>query len=147
MDIKVEECFEAGPALMAGMARLLPQLSGRLAVPDADALRRIVGAEQGRLLVARVGERVVGLLTIVWYDVPSGRKAWIEDVVTDAEFRGRGIGRRMVRKALEIARSVSADKVMLTSSAHRTAAHALYRSENFQTAETTVFAFKIPTEI
>ena len=33
---------------------------------------------------------VVGVLALTWYDVPSGRKAWIEDVVVDAAARGLG---------------------------------------------------------
>lgn len=57
----------------------------------------------------------VGALTLVWYDVPSGRKGWIEDVVVDASARGAGVGEALVRAALERAAREGIERVMLTS--------------------------------
>ena len=82
------------------------------------------------------------MLTLVWYDVPSGRKAWIEDVVVDAEARGMGAGRALVAAALEHAGVIGAGKVLLTSNPAREAARALYRKMGFEEAATTVFAIK-----
>ena len=83
--------------------------------------------------------RIVGVLTLVWYDAPSGRKAWIEDVVVDSAARGCGAGRALVEAAQCLAREIGADRLMLTSNPRRTAARALYRKCGFNEAETTVF--------
>lgn len=88
----------------------------------------------------------MGVLTLAWYDVPSGRKAWIEDVVVDGSMRGTGAGEALVRAGLDYAASIGVDKVMLTSSPVREAAHALYRKTGFEEVETTVFARKTDIE-
>ncbi len=80
--------------------------------------------------------------TLVWYDVPSGRKAWVEDVVVDAAARGCGAGEALVKAATEHAARIGAAKVMLTSNPAREAARALYRKIGFEEAGTTVFVFK-----
>ena len=134
------------PDLVEALGRLLPQLSERLQAPDAEALRRIVGSPSSVLLVAECGGCIVGSLTLVWYDVPSGRKAWIEDVVVDAEVRGTGAGRALVAAALEHAAVVGAGEVLLTSNPAREAARALYRKMGFEEAATTVFAIKTDAE-
>lgn len=142
MDTVVGELTEVTPALCEAFARLMPQLSARLGAPSAERLRRICSSPASALLAARHGAEIVGLLTLVWYDAPSGRKAWIEDVVVDAAARGCGAGEALVRAALARARQEGADRVMLTSSAARTAARSLYRKVGFEEAETTVFALK-----
>lgn len=83
-----------------------------------------------------------GVLTLVWYDVPSGRKAWVEDVVVDAAARGCGAGEALVKAGTEHAARIGAAKVMLTSNPAREAARALYRKIGFEEAGTTVFVFK-----
>ena len=98
------------------------------------------------LFVAGTGEDLVGTLTLVWYDVPSGRKAWIEDVVVDAAARGQGVGRALVLAARDFAAQIGADRLLLTSNPRRTAARALYRKCGFNEAETTLFVFKTDRE-
>ena len=83
---------------------------------------------------------------LAWYDAPSGRKAWIEDVVVDAAARGFGAGEALVRAAQAHAAAVGAGKVMLTSNPSRGAARRLYAKMGFKEAETTVFACKTDTE-
>ena len=116
------------PALEEALGGLLPQLSPRLSAPTSEWLQSLLSHPATALFVARIGERPVGMLTLVWYDVPSGRKAWIEDVVVDAAARGCGAGRALVDAAL------------------RLAARALYRSCGFNEAETTVFVAKTDRE-
>ena len=124
----------------------MPQLSPRLGAPSREVLRRVAGSETGALLAAVAGERIVGVLMLAWYDAPSGRKAWIEDVVVDGAARGCGAGDALVRAAVEHAARIGAGKVMLTSNPSRGAARRLYAKMGFKEAETTVFACKTDTE-
>ena len=142
MTVEIRRITEVSDALEEAVARLMPQLSPRLGAPSREELRRVAGSETGELLAAVAGERIVGVLTLAWYDAPSGRKAWIEDVVVDGAARGCGAGDALVRAAVEHAARIGAGKVMLTSNPAREAARALYRKVGFEEVETTVFAFK-----
>ena len=118
-----------------------------MTAPDREAVARIVASPATRQLVAAAEDgRIVGLLSVALYDVPSGRKAWIEDVVVDAAARGFGAGEALVRAAQAHAAEVGAGKVMLTSNPSRGAARRLYAKMGFKEAETTVFACKTDTE-
>ena len=104
------------------------------------AVARIVASPATRQLVAAAEDgRIVGLLSVALYDVPSGRKAWIEDVVVDAAARGRGIGEALVREALALACREGVARMMLTSNATRRAAHRLYERMGFVRYETDCF--------
>ena len=142
MTVEIRRITQVSDALEEAFARLMPQLSPRLGAPSREGLRRVAGSETGELLAAVAGERIVGVLTLAWYDAPSGRKAWIEDVVVDGAARGCGAGDALVRAAVEHAARIGAGKVMLTSNPAREAARALYRKVGFEEVETTVFAFK-----
>lgn len=143
---RIEQLTELTPTLEAAFARLLPQLSPRLGSPDAEHLRRVATSPSTALFAAWIDERIVGVLTLVWYDVPSARKAWVEDVVVDASVRGCGVGEALTRAALAHASAIGAEKVSLTSAPHRTAAHALYRKVGFEMVATTVFAYTIKSK-
>ena len=142
MTVEIRRITQVSDALEEAFARLMPQLSPRLGAPSREVLRRVAGSETGELLAAVAGERIVGVLTLACYDAPSGRKAWIEDVVVDGAARGCGAGDALVRAAVEHAARIGAGKVMLTSNPAREAARALYRKVGFEEVETTVFAFK-----
>ena len=146
MTVEIRRITEVSDALEEAFARLMPQLSPRLGAPSREELRRVAGSETGELLAAVAGERIVGVLTLAWYDAPSGRKAWIEDVVVDGAARGCGAGDALVRAAVEHAARIGAGKVMLTSNPSRGAARRLYAKMGFKEAETTVFACKTDTE-
>ena len=121
---------------------MMPQLSASLRGLDPEEIERMLHTEKMVLFSALVDHQIVGLLSVVWYDVPSGRKGWIEDVVVDQTVRGLGVGRALVRHAKSFAEKIGIQKLMLTSSEHRVAARALYRSEGFDEAQTTLFLLK-----
>lgn len=142
MELRVKQVREVTDSLLDAFGRLMPQLSPLLEAPSAARLQAIVESPSAALFAAEAEGGIRGLLTLVWYDVPSGRKAWIEDVVVDAEARGTGAGRALVAAALEHAAVIGAGKVLLTSNPAREAARALYRKMGFEEAATTVFAIK-----
>ncbi len=146
MDIEVCAVERVTDEIAETIGRLVPQLSPALLPPDRDRLQAIAACDCTALLVARAAGVPVGMLTLAWYDAPSGRKAWVEDVAVDAVVRGRGIGEELVRAALGHAARVGADRVALTSNPSRTAARALYCKMGFEEAGTTLFVRKIDKE-
>ena len=142
MKLEVRQVTQVTDSLLEAFGWLMPQLSPRLEAPSGERLRAVAAGPSAALFTAESGGAVVGVL----YDVPSGRKAWIEDVVVDAAARGMGAGEALVRAALAHAAVVGAGKVMLTSNPSRGAARRLYAKMGFKEAETTVFACKTDTE-
>lgn len=128
--------------LVDAFARLIPQLSRSNPAPDAAALERIVQSESSTLLIARdEAGRIVGSMTLAMFRIPTGLRAWIEDVVVDENARGQGVGRRLNERALEIAREAGARTVDLTSRPSREAANRLYQRLGFVERETNVYRF------
>lgn len=144
--MEIRRIQEITDDIAAAVAQLVPQLSPRLAVPTREELQRVAAAPGAAFFTAWMQERMAGMLTLVWYDAVSGRKAWIEDVVTDGAARGCGAGTALVRAALAYARQIGVSQVQLTSSPARQAARALYRKEGFSEAETTLFVRKTDKE-
>ena len=79
------------------------------------------------------------MVTLCIYQSPTGRKAWIEDVVVDQNYRGKGYGKVMIEKVIEQCRNRGNVTLMLTSRPSRVAANQLYKSLGFETKETNVY--------
>jgi ribosomal protein S18 acetylase RimI-like enzyme len=75
------------------------------------------------------------------FRIPSGVRAWIEDVVVDDVARGRGAGEALTRAAVDLARQRGARTVDLTSNQSRHAAHRLYEKTGFHVRDTSVYRF------
>ncbi len=128
--------------LHASLVRLIAQLSSSR--PALEDLRAVVASEASTLLVARDEARVVGTLTLAVFRIPSGVRAWIEDVVVDEGSRGRGTGEALTRRAIDIAWGKGAKTIELTSRPIREAANRLYRKLGFAMRETNVYRLERP---
>ncbi len=138
--VRVEECQQVTDELVAAMATLIPQLSSSSPPPGARELGEIVGSDASHLLIARDDDgRILGSMTLVVFRIPTGVRAWIEDVVVDGEARGKGVGEALNRQALELAASLGARTVDLTSRPSREAANRLYQRLGFVLRETNVY--------
>ena len=141
--MKIYRVEEFSERLMEAFTKLLPQLSQSADVPTAKYVEDMLSNEDAHLIVAEEDSAIVGMLTLVVVNIPTGRKAWIEDVVVDSECRGLNIGFSLVEKAKELATSLGVKKLYLTSNPSRKAAHALYAKCGFEEYKTTVFRVKI----
>ncbi|GAA1657590.1 GNAT family N-acetyltransferase [Catellatospora bangladeshensis] len=139
MGVDIEVVRDVTDEVVAAFARLLPQLTGSAAAPDARQLRTLVTWPGHRLLVARVDGRIVGALTLAVFPIPSGLRAWIEDVVVDDAARGRGVGAALTREAIRLARADGARTVDLTSRPSREAANRLYERLGFRVRDSKVY--------
>jgi ribosomal protein S18 acetylase RimI-like enzyme len=142
--VRVEEANEVTAELVEAMARLVPQLSRSAVVPGEAELAEMVGSPASVLLVARDDTgRIVGSLTLVLFRIPTGMRAWIEDLVVDEAARGRRVGEVLSREALARAEAAGARTVDLTSRATREAANRLYRRMGFVPRDTNVYRFPV----
>jgi ribosomal protein S18 acetylase RimI-like enzyme len=137
--IGVEAATSVDDDLVAAVGNLIPQLSSSSPPPSKEALARIVDSPGATLFVARDDGRVVGMLTLVTFEIPTAVRAWIEDVVVDETARGQGVAASLVEAALERAEAQGARTVDLTSRPDREAANRLYLRMGFETRATNVY--------
>ena len=144
MAVSVQEACAVDDELVDAFARLTPQLSRSNPPPSREELDKVVCSEASHLLVARDDAgTIVGSLTLVLFRIPTGVRAWIEDVVVDEAARGQGIGEAVNREALRIAKDSGARTVDLTSRPSREAANRLYQRIGFEQRETNVYRFTL----
>jgi ribosomal protein S18 acetylase RimI-like enzyme len=142
--VKVEEAFAVTDDLVAAFVRLIPQLSRSAPAPTVEELSMIVASPATALLVARNDDgAIVGSLTLALFRIPTGVRAWIEDVVVDESARGTGVGEELNREALRIAAEAGAVTVDLTSRPSREAANRLYKRLGFVERETNVYRYSL----
>jgi ribosomal protein S18 acetylase RimI-like enzyme len=141
-DVVIEIAQEVDDDLVEAFARLIPQLSSS-PPPGAVELQAIVDSAESLLFLARIDGHIVGSLTLAVYRIPTGVKAWVEDVVVDDAARGQGVGESLNRAAIDAAAAHGAKHVSLTSRASREAANRLYQRIGFEPYETNLYRFTI----
>lgn len=139
----VDSADEVDDSFVAAFTALIPQLSESSPPPTAAVLAEIVACPDSDLFVAELDGRIVGSLTLATYRLPTGLKAWIEDVVVDASARGHGAGEALNQAALESAKRRGAKHVSLTSRPSREAANRLYQRIGFQPYSTNLYRFTL----
>ena len=142
--MEIVEATEASPSLVEAFARLIPQLSSSNPPPTQAELAAIIAAPATQLLLARDDDgTILGALSLALFRIPTGLRAWIEDVVVDDAARGRGVGELINREALARAKAAGATTVDLTSRPSREAANRLYQRIGFQARTTNVYRYEL----
>jgi ribosomal protein S18 acetylase RimI-like enzyme len=144
--IVVEVAESVDDALCEAVSTLIPQLSSSAPPPSMEHLRRVIGDPATTLLLARDDGYLVGMLTLAAFALPTGMRAWIEDVVVDDASRGLGVATQLVQAALFMADALGAHTVDLTSRPEREAANRLYVHLGFEPRSTNVFRFTLDGE-
>lgn len=130
--------------LVEAYERLTPQLSSSNVSPPREALEDIVAAPATDIFVATGDEgTIVGTATLAVFQIPTGRRAWIEDVVVDDAARGTGVGGALTRAMVDRAGELGCTTVDLTSRPSREAANRLYLREGFEVRETNVYRYHL----
>lgn len=134
---------EATPEIVGAVRDLLPLLSRSVPPPPAEEVAEMISSPATTLFIARDGEDgpILGILTLVIFRIPSGVRAWIEDVIVAEEARGRGCGEALSRAAVVAAEAAGARTVDLTSRPSREAANRLYERIGFVKRETNVYRY------
>ena len=152
--MSVELIEQSSPELVAAMERLIPQLSRSAKPLTAEQTQALVDQDSVYLFVFRTDKPVIaaagneveagtilGMLSLATFAIPTGVRAWVEDVVVDAGTRGMGAGQQLVEAAVAHAQKIGARTVDLTSRPSREAANRLYRRCGFELRETNVYRY------
>ena len=141
--IQVAPVMSASADVLAACHRLIPQLSASSTPISAQELEEIIESDTTVLFAARSGQEIVGLLTLAIFRIPTGVRAWIEDVVVENQARGKGVGEALNRAALAEAERRGAKTVDLTSRPSREAANRLYQRLGFKQRDTNVYRYDL----
>ena len=152
--MSVELIEQSSPELVAAMERLIPQLSRSAKPLTAQQTQALVDQDSVYLFVFRTDKPVIaadgneveagtilGMLSLATFAIPTGVRAWVEDVVVDAGTRGMGAGQQLVEAAVAHAQKIGARPVDLPSRPSREAANRLYRRCGFELRETNVYRY------
>lgn len=145
--IKIFEVTEMSQKVYDAFERLIPQLSTSAKIPTWEELEDLISSKAGIVLAAADDEdpeeKILGTMTLVVFRIPTGVRAWVEDVVVGTESRGKGIGEKLIRASIDRAKAEGAKTIDLTSRPTRVEAHRLYKRCGFEMRETCVFRIKL----
>ena len=139
--VPVEIASQASEELVAACHQLIPQLSSSAQPITVSELAEIINSDSTVMFVARIDNKIVGLLTLAIFRIPTAVRAWIEDVVVDSSARGHGVGEALNHAAIAEAKRRGAKTVDLTSRPSREAANKLYKRLGFVKRDTNVYRF------
>jgi ribosomal protein S18 acetylase RimI-like enzyme len=145
MSIALEELKSASEEAVREINDLLPQLRDDANDPPATIaeLQHIVESEDVVMVVAKDGEKIIGMATLYIMQKLGKRTGIVEDVVVDSSYRGQGLGERVMQKLLEISRMRALKSISLTSRPSRIAGNKLYQKLGFQRRETNVYKLRL----
>lgn len=140
--MKIRKITKYSKKIDNAVCLLLPQLA-----PKKDhsrsKLKVILKANSTNLFIAETADKqIAAMLSLILYDIPTGRKAIIEDVVVDELHRGQGIGKLIMLHAIDFAKKSGAEYVDLTSRPSRIAANRLYFDLGFILRETNCYRYE-----
>lgn len=142
-EVRIYEMEHCSEAVAAAVNRLLQQFGGAHGPLSVQDLLSMTASGDTHLFLLEAEGGIAAMATLAFYTSPTGRKAWIEDVVVDESCRGRGFGRLIVQHAIDFARRSSGCKLMLTSRPSRVAANRMYASLGFERRETNVYLMRL----
>ena len=141
--VEIIEISEASNEILSQVNGLLPHLSKSASPLSLESLDILAKSESTNLFVAKEGKKIWGMLSLVLFPIPTGTKAWVEDVVVDSSARGKGIGKALMNHALKKVREKRGKSIDLTSRPSRETANKLYQSLGYQKRETNVYRLSL----
>jgi GNAT superfamily N-acetyltransferase len=139
--MEILEITEYSEELLTALNTLLPQLSSSAEPLSESALKGIINHPATHLLMATDEGTYFGTLSLVIFPIPTGTRAWIEDVVVSEEARGKGVGKLLSKYAIDLASTIGVKTIDLTSRPSRIAANVLYKKMGFNQRETNVYRY------
>jgi len=129
MEVKVLQEKDITLEMERQISSLMDQLNPQLRPRRLEE----VTSESGNfyMLCAMEGNQILGMASLAFYWVLSGRKGWVEDVVVDQKHRRKGVAKLLTEELIRLSKALELDQLLLYTGAHRTAAHQLYAGCGF----------------
>lgn len=141
MTIDLLKKTDINPAVQRQVSELFQQLGGNKKQTDLTEI--LDEKNQITFAYCRDKDEIIGIALMCNYKVISGRKAWIEDVVVHTTYRGKGIGRKLMHKLLEVGKEKKLSEILLFTEDHRAPAIQLYTDLGFQLKASRIYTLKM----
>lgn len=141
-NVIIEEIVEFTPIVGNAVRHLVAQLDDGFQPLTDEDVNEMIKADNTHLFLARLAQdsaEIVGMFTLVVYRIPYKKKAWVEDLVVDRDFRRQGIAKKMLHIAIEEAKKLDIKSLNLTSSPTREYAGHIYQQLGFEKRDTSVY--------
>lgn len=130
--------------LIREMKALIPQLTPTPIDITQSSLEELVLDKNSALIGAyNENDVLIGCLSLVVFTIPTGKKAFIEDVVVDQTARGLGLGEKMLQKAITMAKQKGVKRIELSSRPSRVPANKLYQKLGFKVRDTNFYRLEL----
>ena len=142
--MKIEEITSLNPEIIDQIQNFVRQLTSDEDKTDTNLINDLISHNNSHLFFAIDDNgKYTGMLTLGFYISPTGKKAWVEDVVVDESQRGKGIGRFLMEFAINYSKEHKAKILMLTSRPARVSANILYQKIGFRQKITNVYVMDL----
>lgn len=132
---------EVDEELVFAMQSLTRELSATSELPTQDYLLEVANNPNSHYFIAYEGTQPVGKALVNFFPANGTRKAYIDDVVTLGEYRGRGINTQLLNRVEDAATEHGCTIANLTSSnkTQRDAARRQYERRGFAIRDTNFY--------
>ena len=113
--IKIREIIEFKDQELDQLNKLIPMLSRSASLLSTDKYLEIIQSPSTHLYVAEEKAEIIGMLSLVVFPIPTGVRAWVEDVVVSEKARGKGLGKQLTLHVLEGSKNIFHFKTMTLS--------------------------------
>lgn len=136
MKISIKLVKTYSDKLTKNLNELLKQLDNTSKPLKAADTREMINSSSNRLFVAKINNEIVGMLTLIIFRIPFAKKGLLEDFVVDKNYRGKGLGTKLIKTAVSQARKENVKYIDFTSRPQRVVANRLYESLGFNKRHT-----------
>lgn len=134
---KVKVITKSDKKTLAGVNNLLLQWSKKGGQMSSQYLKKL--AKESCVIGLYHKENMIGMVTLIELYKISGKKGSIEHLIVDKVYRGRGLGKELMRNAIALAKKSGIQTLFLTSEPKRIAANALYKKLGFKIKKTNFY--------
>lgn len=144
-DIVVERITKFSSEVAEAIRNLVSQLVSDDRSLTDDEFKEMIEPKQNFLFIAREvsTNKIAGVVMISIYRIPDSKKCYLDDIIVDENFRGRGVATILFDKVIATAKENNAEYIMLTSNPKRVAGIKLYEKLGFKKRETNVYRLEL----
>ena len=139
-DIVIERVTEFSSEVADAVRNLVKQLVSNYKPFTDDEFKEMLYSPSFLFIAReRSSKKIAGVIILTIFRIPDTKKAYIDDVIVDEHFRGRGIATLLFEKVIAVAKEHNAAYIALTSNPKRAAGIHLYEKLGFKKRDTNVY--------
>jgi len=125
--------------IQEAIKQLTPKIGNNYKPLNDEDIVEMVASPNTTILLARIDQKIVGMITLLVYRIPYVKKAYLDDLVIDEAYRGKGIAKQLMQKATDLAKEKGASYIDLTARPRREEGNSLYEKIGFKKRDTNVY--------